>query len=380
MKKLFYFGLIGLLIFEVLNVYFIMPMPGSQRMNSISLAYFLYSARWVLRSVFGLSLLFGYIKAKWNRRWVPLIPAVIIGIMIWFMNFRMSADHIFYKPKTLTFSDAAHNREEAERLVLGVEINGKTKAYPIRFLGYHHMVQDTIDGNPVLVTYCTVCRTGRVYEPVVNGKGETFRLVGMDHFNAMFEDVTTGSWWRQESGEAVTGKMKGTKLKQLFFTQTTLGEWLQLHPQSLIMQEDPAYADHYNPGFKYENGTIKSSLVGTDSLSWKDKSWVVGIENGNLVKAYDWNMLKSKRMIDDHSGENRTIIVLAKDNKSFFAFSLPADDHVITFTDDIISYNDHRYRIDGTGIDTSASLKKVLAYQEFWHSWRTFHPNTLRFE
>ena len=51
MKKIFYFGFIGLILFEIANVYFIMPMPGSQRMNSIDLAYFLYSWRWLFRAV-----------------------------------------------------------------------------------------------------------------------------------------------------------------------------------------------------------------------------------------------------------------------------------------------------------------------------------------
>ena len=52
MKKIFWLGLIGLLVFEVLNVYFIMPMPGSQDMNSIDAAYFLNKWRWVFRGLF----------------------------------------------------------------------------------------------------------------------------------------------------------------------------------------------------------------------------------------------------------------------------------------------------------------------------------------
>ena len=107
------------------------------------------------------------------------------------------------------------------------------------FLGYHHHIQDVVGGSPVLVTYCTVCRTGRVFEPVVNGKQETFRLVGMDHFNAMLEDATTKSWWRQATGEAVSGKLKGQKLPEVFSTQTLLATWLLLHPASKIMQADP---------------------------------------------------------------------------------------------------------------------------------------------
>jgi len=59
MKKLFYIGAIGIALFEILNVYFIMPMPGSQRMNSLDLAYFLYSYRWFFRVALGLMIVVG---------------------------------------------------------------------------------------------------------------------------------------------------------------------------------------------------------------------------------------------------------------------------------------------------------------------------------
>ena len=134
--------------------------------------------------------------------------------------------------------NAAENKVDSGRLVIGVKINDEAKAYPIRFLGYHHQVQDTLGGEPIMVTYCTVCRTGRVFEPMVNGKYEKFRLVGMDHFNAMFEDVTTKSWWRQVTGEAITGKLKGQICLKYSSTQTSLTQWLQLYPNSLIMQAD----------------------------------------------------------------------------------------------------------------------------------------------
>ena len=68
MKMFFWLGLIGLLLFEVLNVYFIMPMPGSQQMNSIDAAYFLYKWRWVFRGLFGLMIIIGLVRAKWHKR------------------------------------------------------------------------------------------------------------------------------------------------------------------------------------------------------------------------------------------------------------------------------------------------------------------------
>ncbi|WP_199879948.1 DUF3179 domain-containing (seleno)protein [Arundinibacter roseus] len=81
-----------------------------------------------------------------------------------------------------------------------MEVNNQAHEYPIQNIEYHHQIQDTPGGKLIIVTYCTVCHTGRVFEPIVNGQLETFLLVGMDHFNTMFEDKTTGSWWRQVNG------------------------------------------------------------------------------------------------------------------------------------------------------------------------------------
>ena len=212
MKKIFYTGLVGLLLFEICNVYFIMPMPGSQQMNSINLAYFLYQWRWLFRTLFAVMIIIGVYKSQWKKKWIPLISLLVSASIIYVANFQMAADHLFYKPQQVLMATAAANKVDTGRLVIGIVNNGEAKAYPIRFLGYHHQVQDNIGGKPVLVTYCTVCRTGRVYEPKVNGKPEQFRLVGMDHFNAMLEDATTKSWWRQATGEAITGKLKGQKL------------------------------------------------------------------------------------------------------------------------------------------------------------------------
>ena len=106
---------------------------------------------------------------------------------------------------------ASADTTNRNKLIVGVAINNEAKAYPIEIIGYHHQVRDTIGSMPVMITYCTVCRTGRVYSPFVNGKPENFRLVGMDHFNAMFEDATTKSWWRQQSGTAIAGPLKGNR-------------------------------------------------------------------------------------------------------------------------------------------------------------------------
>lgn len=317
MKKLFWLGLTGLFLFEIANIYFIMPMPGSQKMNSIDAAYLFYKSRWMFRVVFGLMIIAGLFKSNWKRKWLLIIPIAIVVAVIYLVNFKMAADAMFKQPKQLLLVTGDKNKVDTNRLIIGVSINGEAKAYPIQYLGYHHHVQDTVGGKAVLVTYCTVCRTGRVFEPVVNGKHETFRLVGMDHFNAMLEDASTKSWWRQATGEAIAGKLKGWQLPEVFSTQTSLAVWLQLNPKSLIMQADPAFIKSYDSTMKYENGKSKSGLTRTDSLSWKDKSWVIGIKVGAARKAYDWNQLKKERIIHDRIDTTSLILVLAKDNKNF---------------------------------------------------------------
>ncbi len=376
MKKIFYTGLIGILLFEIANVFFIMPLPGSQRMNSIAIAYFLYRWRWVFRSLFLLLMIYGFFKTTWKRLWVPLVSLIVVSAALYFLNFEMAADHIFYQPKHLVFADASSNKVDTQRLVIGVVINGEAKAYPVRFLGYHHQVQDIVGSKAVLVTYCTVCRTGRVYEPVVNGMHERFRLVGMDHFNAMLEDATTKSWWRQATGRAIAGKLKGYQLPEVPSSQTSLADWFRLYPHTLVMQADSSYISMYDTTLKYENGTSRSSLTGTDSLSWKDKSWVVGVKAGNESKAYDWNVLTKDRIIYDNIGDTPVMLVLANDNKSFFAFAAPYKDARITMHNDTLLIGAYAYTLDGRGINTSSSLKKLFASQEFWHSWRTFNPAT----
>ena len=379
MKKFFYIGVISLILFEFLNVYFIMPLPGSQRIRSIDFAYFLYTWRWAFRGVFSLILLIGFLKAFQASKWFTLAGILLVLSTIYVINFEMAADSMFYQPKDLLMKNAQSNKVEKNRIILGIELNGKAKAYPIALIAYHHQVLDTIAGKPIMVTYCSVCRTGRIFEPLVNGKSEKFRLVGMDHFNAMFEDATTKSWWRQANGEAITGKLKGQMLPELLSQQTSVEKWSALHPNSLIMQPDFNFKTKYDSTAKYESGKSKSDLTRTDSLSWKDKSWVVGIELGKDSKAFDWLRLKRERVINNQVGNQPVLVVLAADNKSFFAFERPTKEAHFLIKNDTLSIDNKRFMLNGNSVDKSSSLKPIKAYQEFWHSWQTFHPATKKY-
>jgi len=381
MKKIFYIGITGILLYEIAKVYFIMPMPGSQQMNSIDAAYFLHTWRWAFRIVCWAMILIGSVSAYRGKiKWLPGLLLLLVMGITYATNYEMAADTMFYQPQSLLMQDAAANKIDAERLVIGAEVNGEAKAYPIQLIGYHHQVRDTLGGKPIMVTYCTVCRTGRIFEPVVNGKTENFRLVGMDHFNAMFEDETTGSWWRQANGEAIAGPLRGKTLPELTSAQTSLGQWIKLHPQSKIMQPDPVYQAKYDSMSRYESGKNKSLLTRADSLPWKEKSWVVGVQTKDGSRAFDWRRLIKEKGINERVGSVPVFVTIAGDNQSFFAFEKPDAEESYSIRNDTIfdkygSYNLLGKRIAGTGAD----LKRINAYQEYWHSWRTFHPDTKQY-
>jgi hypothetical protein len=274
----------------------------------------------------------------------------------------------------LTMQPAALNKVEMARLVVGVELNGEARAYPVEYIGYHHQVRDAVGGTPVLVSYCTVCRTGRVFSPTVTGRPEIFRLVGMDHFNAMFEDATTGSWWRQANGEAIVGPKTGTFLREIPSVQVTLREWLALHPASLVMQADSTFKGEYAKDYAFENGTSRKKLTGTDTVSWHDKAWVVGLTVNRQSKAFDWNRLRRERVVNDEVGGQPVVLALASDSASFFAFERPDSSTHFALRGDSLVASGRAYALSGRG--KSGALTSLFASQEFWHSWREFHPGT----
>lgn len=380
MKKLFYAGLLLLALFELANVWFIMPLPYSQRVRSIDTAYVLHSWRWLFRGMLTAMIVAGLVPAwrvQGRQKGFVALAIAIAGLVTYGANFVMAADRIFIAPASLDMQPAEHNKVDPARLVVGIELDGQARAYPVQYIGYHHQVRDTVNGKPVMVSFCTVCRTGRVFRPIVDGKTENFRLVGMDHFNAMFEDETTGSWWRQANGEAIAGPRKGKLLEEIESQQVTLARWLALHPASLIMQPDSSLSGKYSKTFDYETGMSRSALTGTDTVSWKDKAWVVGVtENGESV-AYDWNRLKRERVINDVVGGKPILVALASDTVSFVAYARPDSASRFTIRNDSLVGAGAVFDLSGRA--AASQLSKVSGSQEFWHSWRTFQPTTRKY-
>lgn len=387
---LFALGLILLIGVEIGRVFFIMPFPGSQESNTIEIAYFLHTSIHYLR-VIGI-LLIAYPSYRFLRYSKTTIKLLISVLLIFWLsvtflfNFKMRADKMFYQPETKRMVSITENKIPVKQLVVGVMLNGESKAYPIEVIGYHHQVRDTVGGEPIMVTYCTVCRTGRVFRPWVNGQPEVFRLVGMDHYNAMFEDSKTGSWWRQVNGEAIIGPLKGKQLEEVPSAQMTLAAWIGLYPNTKILQEDSLFKDEYVDLAQYDEGKKKGRLEGSDSVSWRDKSWVVGIQLGMNARAYDWIELVQERVINDELDSISLVVVLESDSATFHVWQRP-DSLQFSLDDNLANLIDtntgSKWDWNGKCVEgklRGATLQRIQSYQEYWHSWKTFRPQTTQYK
>jgi hypothetical protein len=114
-------------------------------------------------------------------------------------------------------------------------------------------------------------------------------------------------------------------------------------------------------------------------LSWKDKSWIAGIVVHGVAKAYDWNDLLRNDIILDKIGDHPVAVMVANDGKSLFAFIRNSDAQQLSFRNDTLTDGVIDYTLLGKALDTTGQdLIPVPVYQEYWHSWKTFHPGTIK--
>jgi len=351
------------------------------------MAYMLHNNIWLFR-VLGVAMIvwpaWTYLRS--GRIWVTWPTAVALGfwlVVVYLTNFVMLAEKMFVQPKHKHLLGVTENKIPSNDIVIGVTIGGESKAYPIGIIGYHHQVRDSLAGKPIMVTYCTVCRTGRVFSPIVDGVEEQFRLVGMDHFNAMFEDSRTHSWWRQVNGEAIVGDMKGKQLEEIPSEQMSLSAWIAAHPGTTIMQRDEDFTRDYDSLALYDEGKMKGRLEGTDSVSWKDKSWVIGVQTGSRAKAYDWIETLKVHVVNDTVGTISVVVAIEDDGASFHVWQRS---DTLTFQYDPAGLKDIEtsslWNWQGVCVEGTLKGNKLefqQAYQEYWHSWRTFRPNTTQY-
>ncbi len=139
--------------------------------------------------------------------------------------------------------------------VITVEIDGqRPRAYPIRYLTWHEIVNDQIGGVPVAVTFCPLCNSGLTFDRRVQGRVLTFGVSGkLRNSDMVMYDRETESWWQQAIGTGIVGEMTGVELKQLPSWMESWDQYKARHPEGLVMGE-PAWNRAYgrNPYQGYD--------------------------------------------------------------------------------------------------------------------------------
>ncbi|WP_296643491.1 DUF3179 domain-containing protein [Roseinatronobacter sp.] len=115
------------------------------------------------------------------------------------------------------------------------------RAYPVRYLMWHEIVNDVVAGRPIAVTFCPLCNTGMVFDATINGVDHSFGVSGkLRHSDMIMYDRATESWWQQATATAIVGQMMGMQLTQLPAWMESWERFRAEHPDGLVMDEPDA--------------------------------------------------------------------------------------------------------------------------------------------
>lgn len=190
---------------------------------------------------------------------------------------------------------------KADDPILGLDYKGITRAYPHRIMNWHEIVNDTVAGDPILITYCPLCFSGIAFERKIGGKETTFGVSGrLYNSNLVMYDRSTETLWTQLDGEAIIGEHLGKKLAQVPLFTTTWAYWKNMFPDTKVLSSDTGYSRDYSRD-PYEDHEQSLDTFGTEfedtRLHPKAKIW--GIEIDGKFKAYNDEVLKRVSVLND---------------------------------------------------------------------------------
>jgi len=282
------------------------------------------------------------------------------------------------------FGSAESASIDQDDMVMSVTLNGETHAYPIRTMGYHHIVNDVVGGVPVAATYCTLCHTGIVWNRVVDGQLLTFRLTGIRNGNALLRDEQTNSIWQQTTGVAVFGPLGGKHLELAHTDELTFALWHREKPTGLILKPNREFASLYEKKDWEKAIEQDDSVIDTSKTGIQPRELMLGIATGQASKAFPWKTVISAKLIQDHVGNDAVLIVMGQDQLSFRAFRIQPNttflrsehiaDGLMTDAETSSVWNFSGCAL--TGPLAGQCLQRLDPVKDYWFDWLNDHPST----
>ena len=231
--------------------------------------------------------------------------------------------------------------------VIGIEIDGERRAYPIRILNYHEIVNDQIGGSIFVITYCPLCGTGVAFDAEIAGSAREFGVSGLLYnSDLLIYDRHSESLWSQIMSKAVSGPLKGTRLVKIPIQHTSWATWLR-GGNTLVLSLDTGYQRDYSrsPYGSYDDDKGLYFPVNARSARYHPKERVIGFELDGRFKAYPFaELTKVESPLEDNFGGH---------------------DLVLSF--DVATRS-------GEIRDSSGQL--LPSINSFWFAWYAFHPET----
>ena len=238
--------------------------------------------------------------------------------------------------------------------ILGIEIDGIARAYPISILNWHEIVNDQINDQQFAVTFCPLCGTGVAFSSDVAGKVTEFGVSGLLYnSDVLLYDKNTESLWSQIMGEAVSGALVGEKLKPIPISHTTWRDWVARHPDTRVLSTETGFSRDYarNPYQGYEQSRqLYFGVNNKAPQNYHPKEQVIGLEFNGVYKAYPF-------------------VELEKHGEPQFKDSVNG----ISVTINWDSTNQSVILSNSKGVE-------IAGIQGFWFAWFAFHPDTLVFQ
>ncbi len=250
------------------------------------------------------------------------------------------------KPKFQAIAEAKELKPDD--FVLGLSHNDIVRAYPIAIMNWHEIVNDRYGGEPVVVTYCPLCGSGVAYTARAGGMELELGVSGLLYnSDGLLYDRQTESLWSQMMSQAVTGPMRGVRLKMLPLVHISWSEWVAEHPDTLVLSRETGFSKDYSrdPYAGYVDSAGVFFPVAKKDPRYHPKERVLGVELEGKFRAYPFSEL---------SRTEGTI-------KERFA------GHELTLRYNPKGGSARVFDADGSEVPTITS---------FWFAWYAFHPET----
>ncbi|MCS4538738.1 MAG: DUF3179 domain-containing protein [Thaumarchaeota archaeon] len=293
------------------------------------------------------------------------------------------------KPKFIS-SGEANKFLNDDDLVLGLYFDGVARAYPRMILVWHEIVNDKINGKPILITYCPLCYTGATFIRTINGEGVEFGVSGkLYNSDLVMYDRKTESYWSQILGQAIVGELAGLNLERIHVDTLEWKAWKKLHPKTEVLSKDTGINRPYGQdpyGSYYQSRELYFPVENQDNRL-HPKSVVYGVELGGRAKAYPDAVLAKVIVVSDVVGDAPLLVARNPETQTVRIFERKIGNATLEFEfrngklydkQTGSEWNFEGFAINGKYANTQ--LVSTIAPAHFWFAWAAFKPGTELFQ